>query len=677
MERIPETIPTDPEYPEVEYSNHLEEASRGPTQQTSEEPSNDLISVWSDEKTEANDGEHGETVSAIFRDEQDSQLIGNLHNKTVTRKWKPPHWTHGINSLLYSEIVAKVTKLTCCRIQPAHEQRSILLTGETDEDVERAISKLIVLLEATVSTRQLLHYPGLPHLYCKDAGVLFFDFQIAEKDLDTRLQFIPLKKDTRRLRTTLLGLDSPHIAVLPDLLVLVLLTRDVDYKFVVIPDQKRKCLQSLKANCRIWLPEYEYKPRGHERLMLTNSTLASTSSEGDRSTIHEHVPRSIAALVERWREEVTVPSVHGSHTAAINTQLEFESGRGSSAIESANTFTKPATPHKRTYGLKRVPKGMPVPESTEQSTHHSELSSAAASSENIPLRSIMADSTGDSPSLRTNAAAASVSMSQHDWFAAVEGTQAFHNRDTSPNARLSGTLDLSRSVEASKNITLTSSRSIASITLARENIPPNGPTVPGSSAQLPTRSVGGSEQEDGSAQSENSTPPWRTRVMHSERTGDLVNFSDARARPSNIQTRMPVQARNAIRRSDIRRPIIQRTEDSNSGKAANERMQVTNEVVSRTAKHTMSQQKLASGDGAGKGDAGVTKGFEAAATKMLKLARSCNGIVTLEVDIGRILVRPQDVAQDHRRGLFTTDEWSSVFPSGQEAGFRETLFSNM
>ena len=488
---------------------------------------------------------------------------------------------------------------------------------------------------------------------------------------------MPLKKDTRRLRTTLISLDSPHAAILPDLLALVLLKRDIGNKFVVIPDQKRKSIQSLNTHSRIWSPEYEYKPRGDERLMLTNSTLPSTGSSDDRSIVHEHLPRSIAALVERWREEVTAPSVHDSHTAATNTERQSDSGIGPSATESVNTFIKPAGTQKRMYGLKRVPKGMPNSESTDKSAQPLELPSAAASSEYVPFRPIAIDSTGGSPGLMTTAPAASVGMSQHNSFAAVEGNRTINNRDDLSNAHLLGVPYLTHSSEVNNDITVTGTRSVASTTLAHGNMTPTGPPVFGSSAQLPTRSSGGSEQENRRFHSGNSTPLWRTHVMHSQRTGDLVNLSDAAQRPSNTRSRMPVQSRTATRRSEIWRPVSQRTEDDSSGNTANERLEIANEVESRTARQTMNQQKVSLGEGSAKGDAAITKGFEAAAINVLKLARSYNGMVTLEVDIGRILVRPQDVAQDYRKGLFTADEWSYVFPSGQESGFRETLFSNM
>lgn len=672
MERIPETVPTDPDYPDVESSKSLEDSSHGPTPPAFDDPSLDLISVWSDEDGEANEKERGQSTSVLHRGEQDSQLIGNLCNKFVTRTWKPSHWTPSTSSLLCSDIVAKLCKLTRCRIQPASAQGSVVFTGETDEDVERALLKLYVLMEATVSTRHSQRHLGSPNQYFKDVGVLFFDFQIAEKDLDTRLKFIPLEKDLRRLRTTLLSLQSPHIVLLPDMLVLVLLKRDVDHKFVVTPDQKCKRVQSLNIHCRIWPLEFEYKPRGHERLMLTNSTLASTSSSGDRSTVPHHLPHSLAALVERWREEVTAPSIHGPLTAVSNTQPGFDSGRGPSAVESVNISTKPAMPQKKTYRLKRVPKGMPILETTEQSAHQTEISSVAASSENLPLRPVTANSTDTAPGLQTAAPAASINASQPDWLAAVEGNQAHHDRNGSLNAHLPDMPYVTRSSEALNKYSSTSTRSIA-----KRDITPNGPPIPGQSPQLPARSLGGSEQEDRSVQGGNSTPPWRTCVMHSERTIDIVKTLRATQRPSNMRSRTQIQAQTPIQRSDIRRPISQRTRDVGSAEAADESLQAVNEVESRNAKYTMNQQKLAASEGATKGDAAVAKSFEVAATNMLKLARSCNGIVALEVNIGRILVRPGDVAQDYRKGIFTADEWPSVFPSGHEAGFRETLFSNM
>ena len=158
VERIPETVVKDPEYIEVNSGNTLEDAQREPTQQTSLFLG--LDSVESDENGEANDKENGGTISATIRGDQDSQLIGYLDDTTITRIWKPSHWIESMNKFLCSETVAKVTKLTRCRIQPASEQRSIVLTGESEEAVERAISKLAVLIEASVSTRHLQHYLG-------------------------------------------------------------------------------------------------------------------------------------------------------------------------------------------------------------------------------------------------------------------------------------------------------------------------------------------------------------------------------------------------------------------------------------------------------------------------------------------------------------------------------------
>ena len=148
VERIPETILNEPEYFEDDAISTVEASSHGLARQPSEEAFPDSIPIGPYGKVEVNDGEYG-----VPRSDQDSELIGNLHTKTVTQMWKPSGWSESTKSLLCSDMAGKVAKLTRCGIQLGPEQRSVILTGEVYEAVQRAVSKLVVLTEASVSTR--------------------------------------------------------------------------------------------------------------------------------------------------------------------------------------------------------------------------------------------------------------------------------------------------------------------------------------------------------------------------------------------------------------------------------------------------------------------------------------------------------------------------------------------
>ena len=672
VERIPETILNETEGILDDWIDISEGSPHGLTEQTLNETYGDLVSAQLEGRggKEESNGENKRPAEATPHNEHVDELIGDLLSKTVTRMWKPSHWSE---SILGSEMMGKISKLTRCGTQLDMQNGEVVVTGESDEAVQRAISKLVAVIDASVSTHELQHRTSLLVQHRNDRGPLGFDFHITEKDVDTRLQFIALRKDTRRLRTTLLSPGSPHIEVLPDLLVLVLLKRDCSYKTFAVPDQKYKCLQSPNKHCRIWAPEYEYKPRGHESLRLTNSTLASTSISSEKSIIHEHLPQSKAALVEKWREGITAPVAHGSPSGAGDAQLD-SARKCPSAIENFNGFVTRSTPPKRTYGLKRVPKGMPVPEKTEQYIHPSAQPTAAVPNENAPLDK----TTDDYRGVLQSAPDPAVNKSQQDLFNVGEANRVSFDHGVSSMNRLLGTPRFSRTPEANNNYNaLIGTWPIASATLAHESITPANTPVLGPSPQLPTRSPRTSIRESGSVQDKPLNSSWKTRVVHSEPTGNLVDFSDATQRPSNIRSGTPAQGWNPTRRSEIWRPAPQRVENTRSGNATNERLQPVSEIESRTAKRTMNQQKDAPGEDAAKGDAAVLKRLEAAAIDTLELARSHNGIVALEVDIGRVLVRSRDVSQDHRKGLFTADEWTSVFPSGQQSGFRDTIFTNM
>ncbi|KAL8842707.1 MAG: hypothetical protein Q9170_000363 [Blastenia crenularia] len=99
-----------------------------------------------------------------------------------------------------------------------------------------------------------------------------------------------------------------------------------------------------------------------------------------------------------------------------------------------------------------------------------------------------------------------------------------------------------------------------------------------------------------------------------------------------------------------------------------ERVQSSSEVLSRQVHQTMNQ-KMAKPPG----QASLLKGIESAAIRLLQSVRAFKGVVTLEVDIGRILIKDENNAIGR---TFTFSEWSSVFAS-QSGSKVETMFTDI
>lgn len=104
-----------------------------------------------------------------------------------------------------------------------------------------------------------------------------------------------------------------------------------------------------------------------------------------------------------------------------------------------------------------------------------------------------------------------------------------------------------------------------------------------------------------------------------------------------------------------------------------ERVQRESEVDTRSIKRTMHQKKPATLAGSSNTLA-TYKNFELATTEVLKLAQKAQGPVTLQMEIGRILIGPQPSYSDVKKRPFAVADWSLVFPGGRKL---ETLFTKV
>lgn len=105
-----------------------------------------------------------------------------------------------------------------------------------------------------------------------------------------------------------------------------------------------------------------------------------------------------------------------------------------------------------------------------------------------------------------------------------------------------------------------------------------------------------------------------------------------------------------------------------------ERVQRESEVDTRSVKRTMNQKKPALLAGSSNSLATFYKNFELASTEILKLAQKAQGPLTLQMEIGRILIGPQSSSSEVKKKPFAVSDWSLVFPGGRKV---ETPFTKV
>lgn len=105
-----------------------------------------------------------------------------------------------------------------------------------------------------------------------------------------------------------------------------------------------------------------------------------------------------------------------------------------------------------------------------------------------------------------------------------------------------------------------------------------------------------------------------------------------------------------------------------------ERIQRESEVDTRSVKRTMNQKKPALLAGSSNNLATLYKNLELASTEILKLAQKAQGPLTLQMEIGRILIGPQPSSSEVKKKPFAVSDWSWVFPGGRKL---ETPFTKV
>lgn len=169
------------------------------------------------------------------------------------------------------------------------------------------------------------------------------------------------------------------------------------------------------------------------------------------------------------------------------------------------------------------------------------------------------------------------------------------------------------------------------------------------------------DEQVASSRAFQSPPPIKAPYMPAEHKASS-SLDDSVSDPTwTDQVVISVPATNLIDLMASRQPL-------------QERVQRESEFDTRSIKPTMNQKKPALLAGSSNTLATLYKNFELATTEILKLAQKAQGPVTLQMEIGRILISPQPSHSEIKKRPFAVIDWSLIFPGGRKL---ETLFTKV
>ena len=144
-----------------------------------------------------------------------------INHESVTRMWDPSEGNERIDAGLNfsAELLNQIGNTSSCRVEFATNGRSIIVRGEVEQAVNKAVAKLNVLNKSIVSHTVCLLSAMLTRKVFRTSSTCTFEFYVPEGDADALLQMLPLKESFgRKLSTTLLPTASPHTKLLQNYL---------------------------------------------------------------------------------------------------------------------------------------------------------------------------------------------------------------------------------------------------------------------------------------------------------------------------------------------------------------------------------------------------------------------------------------------------------------------------
>ena len=274
-----------------------------------------------------------------------------IQHETVSRTWTPSEKEREGCPRMNPKLLRHVGNLANCRIEHAAESEDVVVRGDVERDIEKAISKLKVVHETMV---QEISYP---HIY---------SFHMLEGEMSVMLQMVALKDlGDRRLGTTLLHPSSPLFKCLRSALVIALVKNG---DFVPIEQEPRVDGQrlSLWENC-------PYKSIGCDKLSqpkeirLHDDTNDSPSKEN-------------ATPISQWLNQATAVENPFLPCSKEHNSTDIKPGiNHKPQIEPISQPKKPMTKRARTAKMNAAPQAIISTKSVEVTSEKRETLTQANS----------------------------------------------------------------------------------------------------------------------------------------------------------------------------------------------------------------------------------------------------------------------------------------------------------
>ena len=433
------------------------------------------------------------------------------------------------------------------------------------------------------------------------------------------LQMLPLKDlPDRRLQTTLTPSNLPPVKNLASHLVVVMLK-----KGAVVPavQNSRPLSSSNLKESQLW-KSHLFGPYGDENIPIAQR-LGDGASSPDR-LISPAQPHSDGRTVDQWIKQSAAAALADPFSPSIVPQAP------SSPVHKPLPEPEVQAPPARKRHIRvRKPLGLDTT-STDNADSPVPTKTLSEPNPTIP-NEVIPDSSSSEMNLNTS-------------------------KDNSTQSSATKSLDGDNNVVAQNDI-LTGDHPSSSSSDDARNRMEKYQAVSGGSYQH----IVEEDEQVASSKAVLSPPPIKAPYMPAEQTPSS-NPDDLVSNPTwTDQVVISIPATNLIDLAPTRQPI-------------RERVQRESEVDTRSVKRTMHQNKPALVGGSSNTLATLYKNFELATTEILKLAQKAQGPVTLQMEIGRILIGPQPSSLEVKKRPFAVIDWSLVFPGGRKL---ETLFTKV
>lgn len=223
-----------------------------------------------------------------------------INHESITKNWKPMVANERTNIGLHfgAGLLNNIGNVTNCRVELAMDGTNVVVRGESEQNVDTAVTKLDVLNNSFVSYNLHDIFDVLISKVFRMSMSWIFEFYVPEGDLDVLLQMVQLKDSlARKLGTTLFSATSPHVKLLPNYLSIEIVPED---GYSLQPSVRPR--PSSRVACRLW-DNQPYKSFGDGSYIADiykyGPGAATRTNEGSNGTPAKPTIRTVDQWVEQ------------------------------------------------------------------------------------------------------------------------------------------------------------------------------------------------------------------------------------------------------------------------------------------------------------------------------------------------------------------------------------------